>query len=105
MLFFIILVIEDFPLFLTDLLQNDILGILCGNAPEFLGLDLHIHDIAHFILGITHLGVRQANLKDRIFHVFHNFLLRIDGKITGFRVNVYFYIIRFSEMIFTGLQK
>ena len=97
--FSVILVVEDFALFFPDLLKNHVLCVLGGNAPKLLGLNRHIYNVSQLILGIHHLSARQADFHNIILHLLHHSLLRIDGKLTGLRIDVYLYIICLSKMV------
>ena len=101
----IILVVKDLALFLTDFLQNDILGILCRNTAEFLGIQRDLHRITQIILGAQHLGVRQADFHYIVFHLLHNGFFCIYSTITGVGVYRDFYVIGFSKMVLAGCEQ
>ena len=100
----IILVVQCLAFFLAYLLQNHVLCVLCGNTAEFLGIQRNLYRIPNLILGVQHLGIRQAHLQTIVLHVFHNRFFRIYRKVTGIRVHRDLYIIGFSEMVLTGSE-
>ena len=48
--FLVILIVDNASLFLTYLLQDHVLRILCRDAPELFGLDLHMQHVAQLCL-------------------------------------------------------
>ena len=104
-LFSIVLIEQCFSLFLADLLQDHVLGILSGDPAKLLGLDLHVHNVAHLIAGIHHLCLLQRDLLCRILYLFYNGLLRIYCKITGLAVDVHMDVVSLAEMVLTGCQQ
>ena len=105
-LFFCIIFIKDhFPLFFPDFLKDHIFCVLCGDTPELFGFDLYIYDVPQVILGIHHLCIRQADLCHRILNLVYYCFLCKHSEIAGVRINIDFYIIRFSKMILTGLDQ
>ena len=100
--FCIILIEQNFTLFLTDLLKNHVSCILCGDTAELFGFDLLTDDISQLVLLIQKLRFCQADLSIRIFHLLHNSLLCIYMEITGISVDLYTEILFFfSEMALT----
>ena len=98
----VILIVDNLALFLTDFLKNYVLGILGCNTSEFLRLYFHLNDIAKLILGIDHLRVWKRDLLNRIRHLFHNGFFLETMIFTGIRINDYFYILGFAEMVLAG---
>ena len=105
MLFLEVLIKQNFTLFLTDLLKNDVFGILGCNTAELFGFDFYRNDIAEFIAGVCTFCIGKGDLHDRILYQINNGFLCYDFEITSLGVNAYLYIICFAKMVFTGLDQ
>ena len=101
----VVLIVKNFALFLTDLLKDDVLSILCCDTSEFLGLDLNFDHVSEFCVGIDLLCVCKGDLQCRILYEFLYFTLSVNTEITGFRIDHYMYIISFTEMVLTCLDQ
>ena len=105
MFLLIVLVVQGFSLFLTDLLEYDVLRIHGRNPSEALGLDLNIHRITNLRTGIDLERLLLSDLCDRILHMLYHRLGRKNVIITGLRIYRDRYIIRTVILILVGLQK
>ena len=101
----VILIVENLALLLADLLQDHVFGVLRGDTAELLRLDLHLHDIAGFRVGIDLTGFFKRNLQSRILDKFFYLTIRPDAEITCLRINGNMYVIRLTEMILAGLDQ
>ena len=101
----VVLIVENFTLFLTDLLKNDVLCVLSCDTSEFLGLDLNFHNIADLCVGVCFLCIHQRNLKSWILHMLYNSSVSVNTEITGLRIDHNVNVICLSEMILTCLDQ
>ena len=104
-LFLEVLIKQNFTLFLTDLLKNDVFGILGCNTAELFGFDFYRNDVAEFIAGVCTFCIGKGDLHDRILYQINNGFLCYDFEITSLGVDAYLYIICFAKMVFTGLDQ
>ena len=105
MLFFEVLIKQNFTLFFADLLKNDVFGILGCNTAKLFGFNFYRNDITKLIAGICTFCIGKSDLHDRILYQIDNGLFCHNLKITGLGVNAYLYIICFAKMVFTGLDQ
>ena len=101
----IVLVVKYTALLLADLLKDDILGILRGDASEFLGADFHLEDIPELCVGVDFLRVHQGNLHGRVIYIFHDRSVRVHTEIAGLWIDGYMHIVRFSKMVLASLDQ
>jgi len=101
----VVLIVENFALFLTDLLKNDVLCVLSCDTSEFLGLDLNFHNIADLCVGVCFLCIHQRNLKSWILHMLYNSSVSVNTEVTGLRIDHNVNVICLSEMVFTCLDQ
>ena len=100
-----ILVKHNLALFLSDLLQDQVLRILCCDAPEFLGVDRHLGDVSDMEGGIDLFRVLQADLKRRIHHFLHDLFLRVDRVVAGLSVHDHLNVLRRAEMVLARTEQ
>ena len=101
-LFIEILMIEGFPLFLTNLLDNNLFCLLSCDTSEVSRCHLNMDNITQFTVNISQPRIGQTDLKNIILHLFYNFFFRINNHITGVSVNIYPDIVRFTILVFAG---
>ena len=101
----VVLIVENFTLFLTDFLKNDVLCVLGCDTSEFLGLDLNFHNITDLCVGVCFLCIHQRNLKGRVLHMLYNSSVSVNTEITGLRIDHNVNVICLSEMILTCLDQ
>ena len=101
----VILVKQNFSLFLTDFLKDYVLCILCCNTAKFVRVNRYLQDIANLCIGILLLCFYKRNLLSRIFYVFYNPAVCIYTEIACFSVNGNMYIVSFSKMILVCLDQ
>ncbi len=98
----VVLVVQQLPLFLTNLLHDDALRILGGDTTEALGVDGHLHNLSQLILGIQHLRLNERNLCDGVGHLLHHGLVCDHSIVAGIRVHVHTHIVCRAEVVLAG---
>ena len=100
-----ILIVDHFALFLANLLQDQVLGVLRSDPTKGFGLNRDPHDIAKSQLAVDLLSIFQADLLQRIFYFLHNLFLRVKLVITGLPIHGQLNVVRLAKMILAGIQK
>ncbi len=101
-----VLVKQNFTLFLTDLLKNDVFGILGCNTAELFGFDFSgtISPSSYWGSAARFASERAISMI-RILYQINNGFLCNDFEITSLGVDAYLYIVCFAKMVFTGLDQ
>ncbi len=81
------------PLCLTDFLNNNLFSSLSSDSPKLTGSNLYLKDVTYLILRIDFLSFIQGYLKSRVRRLFHNGFIRKHRYLSGFRMNLHFYIL------------
>ena len=76
------------PLRLANALADHMLGSLCDNAAELLGLQRNINGLAHLGALLDGLGLFQSQIRVRVLHFLNHILGHIHLKALLLRVNV-----------------
>ena len=98
-------VINCIALFLADLLKNDILRNLSGNASKGLAVKVNLHNIADFTDDVLLLRLVQRNLVLIILHIVlcgNNRLLCPYVVFKGFAVHFHLHVIGSAEVALAG---
>ena len=86
-----VLIVSHAALGLADALNDDLLGSLCCNAAELLGLDANADKVTQRYTRADLLCVFQRNLGQRILCLVDNFLgcVHVDGLFVHIRLYIY----------------
>ena len=105
LLFLKILVVDDLPLLLADLLKDQVLGVLCGDTAKGFGLHRNLDHIAQLILAVNVLCVLKADLLHLVFHFLHDRLLLEKLVVACLSVHDDLDIVCLSEMVLARIDE
>ena len=103
-----IIIVNGAALFFTDLLQDDVLGVLGRDPAEGLAVDIHADHVADLSVLVDLSGVVQRNLNQVIHHIIvklNDSLLRVAGILKTVLVYLDCDILQSAEMTLAGCDQ